>query len=242
MSLQSLGQFALEAPRAANATQLGAQLEALIRPLGATRYACLFLHRKDEELEIFKTLSNLPRHWQMLYLERGYDADDPVFQCAVHGGAFGFWSELTRSARLDRKAREVMDFARDEAMTQGFTKRVSMDNGGMAVAMFSGERVDDSDEARAVFRTAADLFANEGARMVRPPRVSDPDLRIRKLSAMQLKVLTMRAEGLTNAAIAAKIQREPKTVETHASHVLKKLGVRNMNEAIRVAARIGLIA
>jgi DNA-binding NarL/FixJ family response regulator len=53
------------------------------------------------------------------------------------------------------------------------------------------------------------------------------------LSARESEVLRLLAEGLTDREIAASLQISPRTVETHVSKVLHKLGVRNRAEAAR---------
>jgi DNA-binding NarL/FixJ family response regulator len=53
------------------------------------------------------------------------------------------------------------------------------------------------------------------------------------LSAREAEVLGLLAEGLTDREIAASLQISPRTVETHVSKVLHKLGVRNRAEAAR---------
>lgn len=53
------------------------------------------------------------------------------------------------------------------------------------------------------------------------------------LSARETEVLRLLADGLTDREIAASLQISPRTVETHVSNVLHKLGVRNRAEAAR---------
>ena len=130
--------FAAQAPGLQNRKALGASLMTLAETLGAARYACLYLRRDAGGLTIDRSISNLPRLWQELYLERGYDATDPVFQSAVRGGAYGYWNELTRGVTMDRASREVMATAREFDMKDGFTKRVTLDSGGIAVMMVAG--------------------------------------------------------------------------------------------------------
>jgi DNA-binding NarL/FixJ family response regulator len=53
------------------------------------------------------------------------------------------------------------------------------------------------------------------------------------LSARESEVLRLLAGGLTDREIAESLQISPRTVETHVSKVLHKLGVRNRAEAAR---------
>ena len=53
------------------------------------------------------------------------------------------------------------------------------------------------------------------------------------LSSREEEVLNLLADGLTDREIADNLQISPRTVETHVSNVLHKLGVRNRAEAAR---------
>lgn len=53
------------------------------------------------------------------------------------------------------------------------------------------------------------------------------------LSSRELQVLSHLADGLTDREIAGALVISPRTVETHVSNVLRKLGVRNRAEAAR---------
>ncbi len=62
------------------------------------------------------------------------------------------------------------------------------------------------------------------------------------LTARELQVLALLAQGLSNAAIARQLVRSEKTVDHHISAVLRKLSVRSRGEAAAAAARLGLLA
>jgi DNA-binding NarL/FixJ family response regulator len=61
------------------------------------------------------------------------------------------------------------------------------------------------------------------------------------LTARELEVLELLAEGLPNAEIAERLVVSPRTVDHHVSAILRKLDVRTRGEAGAQAARRGLI-
>lgn len=237
--------FAAQAPGLQTRKALSASLMTFVESLGATRFSCVYMRREAGGLTIDKAISNVPRLWQELYMERGYDATDPVFQSVLRGGAYGFWSEITRSINMDKSAREVMGTAREFDMKEGFTKRVSLDGGGTAVMMVSGPELTQGDRTRAALRMISDVFANEGARMLKISDDGSGDLTQdgarRDLSRTQLKVLLMRADGLSNKQVAQSMGRHEKTVECHVTEILRRLEARNMIDAIRIAQKLKLI-
>ena len=61
------------------------------------------------------------------------------------------------------------------------------------------------------------------------------------LSPRELEVLVGIAEGLSSKAIALELELSHRTVETHRTNLMRKLGVRKGSELVRLAIREGLI-
>jgi DNA-binding NarL/FixJ family response regulator len=61
------------------------------------------------------------------------------------------------------------------------------------------------------------------------------------LTARELMILRMVAEGLTNTEIAAELRIGRETVKTHVGNILAKLGARDRTHAVTVAYRTRLI-
>jgi DNA-binding NarL/FixJ family response regulator len=79
-------------------------------------------------------------------------------------------------------------------------------------------------------RIFAAHVVDELARATRRGSGTTPD---NGLSSREEEVLNLLADGLTDREIAENLQISSRTVETHVSNVLHKLGVRNRAEAAR---------
>jgi DNA-binding NarL/FixJ family response regulator len=62
------------------------------------------------------------------------------------------------------------------------------------------------------------------------------------LTARELQVLALLAEGLPNKSIAVRLGISDQTVKFHVAAIIGKLGAANRTEAVRLAVRRGLIA
>ena len=69
----------------------------------------------------------------------------------------------------------------------------------------------------------------------------DPDAFDEPLTAREVQVLELLAEGLPNKAIAARLRISDQTVKFHVSSISGKLGAKNRTDAVRRAVRRGLI-
>ena len=87
--------------------------------------------------------------------------------------------------------------------------------------------------APSVTRRLIERFAEVGEAPA-PPALDE-------LTARELEVLTLLAEGLSNAEIAQRLFVGEATVKTHVARVLTKLGVRDRVQAVIVAFRAGLV-
>ncbi len=69
--------------------------------------------------------------------------------------------------------------------------------------------------------------------------IDDPEYE--KLSSREKEVFRLVAEGFTSKEIAGQLFISKKTVETHRSHILKKLNLGNCHELKQYAEKIGLL-
>lgn len=214
----------------------------IARRVGAAHFLCAYVGDDIGGKSIKRSISNIPWEWQAGYLERGYEASDPIFLSVTRSGACGYWDELASASGGAFNLKEMMGFAASIGMLDGFTKRVVLDTGGHAIMMVGGKKLDRSSAARTALRLSTHVFANEAARML---PVSTSNLQaagLEELSPSQMQVLRMRAEGLSNVEVAARTGTVAKTVESHVTQILRRLKARNMIDAIRIAKDLRLLA
>ncbi len=101
----------------------------------------------------------------------------------------------------------------------------------------------ESDELRRAIKAAAagqvQLSPQAAARLMREVRAPEsPEV----LTEREIEVLRMLAQGQSNKEIARSLVIREKTVKTHVSSILGKLGVPSRTHAALYAVRIGLVA
>ena len=75
-----------------------------------------------------------------------------------------------------------------------------------------------------------------------PPSIASADIDVvDALTAREVQVLELLAEGLPNKAIAERLRISDQTVKFHVSSIAGKLGAANRTDAVRRAVRRGLI-
>lgn len=74
-----------------------------------------------------------------------------------------------------------------------------------------------------------------------PPGSTRPPVALEALTARELEVLRLIAQGMSNRAIASELFLGEATIKTHVARVLQKLGLETRAEAIVAAYESGLI-
>ena len=108
----------------------------------------------------------------------------------------------------------------------------------------SGLRADlagfEADGSQALARIARDLLRQTGVtvRRGRTDTAVPPQLRAVGVTAREVEVLELVAQGLTNAEVARRLFLSPRTVDHHVARLLAKTGAANRSE-LRTRAPTG---
>jgi DNA-binding NarL/FixJ family response regulator len=111
-------------------------------------------------------------------------------------------------------------------------------NGSIEIA---GEFATLSAAHAADVRVDAIVMAEDAARSASAVDEHDDGGFEEPLTAREVQVLELLAEGLPNKAIASRLRISDQTVKSHVSSISGKLGAANRTDAVRRAVRRGLI-
>ena len=122
-----------------------------------------------------------------------------------------------------------------EAMRHGAAGYLTKDLGPEALQRtVRGLRNGDLPMSRRMAARALRMFIEGG-----PGAVGGEGSALSILSSREIEVLAHLTEGLTDREIAEALVISPRTVESHVSNILRKLGVRNRAEAARAYREAG---
>ncbi len=89
---------------------------------------------------------------------------------------------------------------------------------------------------------AAENSAIDADAVLSAPHPSTDEDLYEALTAREVEVLELLADGLSNKAIAVRLHISDQTVKFHVSSICGKLGAANRTDAVRRAIRRGLIS
>ena len=124
--------------------------------------------------------------------------------------------------------------------SQSYERAMALWDAGATDDLLAALPVLDDLDARAVAALFRARLRDAGVNSVPRGRLPATRANPAGLTARQLDVLALLADGLSNADIAARLVISPKTADHHVSAILAKLEVRTRGEAAAVARRLGV--
>jgi two-component system, NarL family, response regulator LiaR len=112
--------------------------------------------------------------------------------------------------------------------------------GAVGYLLKEAEPAELAEAIRKVHRGEPILHPTVAARLMREVAAAEPRAHRTDLTARELEVLRLIARGRSNKEIARDLDVAEKTVKTHVSNVLSKLGVADRTQAALYAVRNGL--
>lgn len=140
---------------------------------------------------------------------------------------------MGRAAEADETLADALVLGARTGLVRSFAEadRDAM-SGLLARAIGSGRLAAAARAHAAIVRDALEALRHAQAPQRAPPSV---------LSARELEVLSVLAEGLTNQQVADRLHVSLATVKTHLNHIYDKLGARKRTRAIARARELGLL-
>jgi DNA-binding CsgD family transcriptional regulator/tetratricopeptide (TPR) repeat protein len=150
------------------------------------------------------------------------------------------WSRRLAEAGVQQVGAGDDGAAAPSPSDQPYERALALWDAGSTDDLLAALTVLDALDARAVAALVRARLREAGVNAV--PRGQLPTTRANPagLTARQLDVLALLADGLSNADIAARLMISPKTADHHVSAILAKLDVRSRGEAAALARRLGV--
>jgi DNA-binding CsgD family transcriptional regulator len=202
---------------------------------GFTYFAYLYL--KGPETFV---VSNYPRDWQALYLEKNYLRIDPIVTNAKHGPPLYTWS-AEDNLRIGR--RDVAQFFSDATrfrIRSGLSVSVPVGFRDRMVFTLAGEQPKVHVEGSIDPVTAAVAVAFVHSRLA--DATSDASLASDvTLSPREAECLRWYADGVSMPDIAVMLNLSERTVRSYIEAATRKIGATGNRQAGTIATRMGLI-
>jgi DNA-binding NarL/FixJ family response regulator len=168
-----------------------------------------------------------------------------------HAG-YSVWETDSGLAALELVQRErpalvILDIQLPVLSGYEVCRRLRDEGSASPILFISGERTDALDRVAGLLLGADDYLvkpfsADELLARVRSLLRRSDNGHAVKLTARELAVMRLLAEGLGHIEIARRLVISPKTVGTHVEHIYEKLGAHNRTEALLAAYRERVLA
>ncbi len=217
-----------------------------LEKFGHFRFAYTILKKNNPSC--FTGLTNYPDEWAATYMGNAYQYIDPVMTTALNSIDPFLWDEQFLFDGK-RKLKKGFEFAKKYNITDGFTLTVHDPNNHLVTLtiLIDGEQKEQTKKYLLSIRDKLQiLLIDTHAKLIN--RYGEEDLKIRsnkdknkELSARENEVLYWASMGKTYPEISTALGVKTSTVKFHMGNVVKKLGVFNAKQAIRLGLELQLI-
>ncbi len=240
--LQALA-FMRDAAAYEDVAELEAHFLKVLGAFGFDRYACARVDSQPRgghpAMLSMKDIAEWDRHW----VEKGYDAVDPVGQMALEGASAFTWSQAREQAKqrpaADSKAeRQLWGESREAGMGDGLVSR-ALGPGGETLfvrLMTPANIIRPAD--RPLLDAVSVIFATMRLRL---HERSGDRATGGLLTVREQQCLRWASQGLIDAEISEQLAISMKTVAFHMENAKRKLGSKTRLAAYRRAQDLGLL-
>jgi DNA-binding CsgD family transcriptional regulator len=184
-------------------------------------------------------LKNYPEDWVKYYLERGYDAIDPVRSLAFARTGAYTWQEIIDSMSLSKYQILMFNEAEEAQLYHGIG--VAMRGTGGAVAGLGIASTQKGVDTSRVTLDKVNLIAQQFYVCFTRLMAAQPTVRSVMLNARESEILKWSARGFSRADISERLHISLHTVDFHIRNAMKKLDAKNITAAVVMALNMGLI-
>lgn len=218
-----------------------------ILKFGNFRYAYVIM-RKNNPSDFFG-LSNYPDKWAEIYVENSYQYIDPVTITALNTISPFMWSE-DLLIKEEIKLKKVFDIAKKYNIVNGYTLVVHDTNNNLVTLSILIDDAHKKELEEYLIRSREKLqmlLIDTHTRLInRYKEESDSasrknDRKRELLSIRENEVLYWASMGKTYPEISGILDVKISTVKFHMGNAVKKLGVFNSKQAIRLGIELQLI-
>lgn len=209
---------------------------AALKQVGIDHFIFSFVPTGTESLADVQLDNRLPEGWLKAYTEQGFAADDPGFRYSQLTTSPFRWLKEAPYDPTDKRVTELLQFNRDFGIVDGFVIPVVAEEPvrrepvrRLGQVWFGGAEIE------LPARTLPALHLMTMAAFNRVLQIKGVPSTVITLTAREREVLTRAADGQTAEQIALALHVSEPTVVWHLKQCRKKLGARNITNAVAIA-------
>lgn len=178
------------------------------------------------------------KDWSKRYREKNYFRRDAAIRSLLHSNEGIWWNAFGRNNRLAPEERRLFAEARACGIAEGLSIPLRLANNAVWVSALTGQQPRPNWQVADAARLAAERYLVK-ALALRADTLPAP--RMVDLTAGQLEIVRLLAEGLNQKEAAQRLKISPRTVYNQLHLARQRLDVKSVSELVRRATRAGLV-